>query len=83
MTRNLAPRINAACGPSSSLIPVRRVAGESPVQHMDVISAMQAWKQEVEDRLASYRLTIHLGKHTRLTNEGFPFLGFTDYPYRR
>ncbi|MBN2549764.1 MAG: hypothetical protein JXB15_11435 [Anaerolineales bacterium] len=41
------------------------------------------WKEQIEARLASLRLTIHPGAHPRPVSEGFPFLGFVIYPNRR
>jgi hypothetical protein len=41
------------------------------------------WKEQLEQRLAGLRLTIHSGAHPRPVGEGIPFLGFTVFPDRR
>ncbi len=41
------------------------------------------WRDEVVERLAALRLTIHPGAHPRPVEEGIPFLGFVVYPERR
>ena len=38
------------------------------------------WKQAIERSLAGLRLTIHPGAHPMPVEEGFPFLGFYDFP---
>lgn len=42
-----------------------------------------SWRRAAQERLARLRLTIHAGAHPRPVTEGFPFLGFVVYPYRR
>ncbi len=41
------------------------------------------WKERLEQRFASLRLTIHPGAHPRLVSEGIPFLGFMVFPDKR
>ncbi|MEW5989486.1 MAG: reverse transcriptase domain-containing protein, partial [Chloroflexota bacterium] len=41
------------------------------------------WKQAIEDRLATLRLTIHPVAHPRPVSEGIPFLGFTVFSDHR
>ena len=38
------------------------------------------WKHEIEQFLASLRLTMHPGSHPRPVSEGIPFLGFQIFP---
>ncbi len=40
-------------------------------------------KEAVEERLAGLRLGLHPGAHPRPVNEGFGFLGFMLFPWRR
>ncbi|MGH7494138.1 MAG: reverse transcriptase domain-containing protein [bacterium] len=42
-----------------------------------------SWKIAAQQKLMSYRLTIHAGTHPRPVSEGIPFLGFVIYPQRR
>lgn len=44
---------------------------------------LHAWRAAIEARLGRLRLAIHPGAHPRPVSEGFPFLGFTVFPYRR
>jgi retron-type reverse transcriptase len=41
------------------------------------------WREQVVDRLATLRLTIHPGAQPRPVAEGIPFLGFTIFPQNR
>ena len=41
------------------------------------------WKQAVEEKLATLRLTMHPHAHPRPVTEGIPFLGFVVYPTHR
>ncbi len=42
-----------------------------------------SWKQAIEDRLATLRMTIHPRAHPRPVTDGIPFLGLVIYPDRR
>ncbi len=42
-----------------------------------------SWKRQIENRLATFRLTLHAGAHPRPVTEGIPFLGFIVFPQRR
>jgi RNA-directed DNA polymerase len=45
---------------------------------------LHQWRQQIETRLAHYRLSIHPGTHPRPVTEGVSFLGFIVFPqYRR
>ncbi len=46
-------------------------------------ATLWGWKNALEERLASLRLTIHPGAHPRPVTEGFSFLGFIIYPQKR
>ncbi|MEN8167001.1 MAG: reverse transcriptase domain-containing protein [Pseudomonadota bacterium] len=41
------------------------------------------WKERLEQRFASLRLTIHPGAHPRPVSEGIPFLGFIVFSEKR
>jgi hypothetical protein len=41
------------------------------------------WKDKIEKKLASLRLTIHDGAHPIPVTEGFSFLGFRIFPQKR
>ena len=41
------------------------------------------WKNAVQERLATLRVTMHPGAHPRPVDEGIPFLGFVVFPQRR
>ncbi|GIK54558.1 MAG: RNA-dependent DNA polymerase [Chloroflexi bacterium] len=45
-------------------------------------ATLWAWHEEVGDRLAELRLTVHPGAHPRPVSEGIPFLGFHIFPER-
>lgn len=49
----------------------------------DSKAALWRWKEKVERRLSSLRLTVHPGAHPRPVTEGVPFLGFTVFPDHR
>lgn len=44
---------------------------------------LHQWRQQIETRLARYRLTIHPGTHPRPVTEGVSFLGFIVFPQQR
>jgi hypothetical protein len=46
-------------------------------------ATLWTWKDAVQDRLATLRLTIHPGTHPRPVVEGIPCLGFVVFPQRR
>ena len=46
-------------------------------------AVLWAWRDEIVERLADLRLTIHPGAHPRPVEEGIPFLGFVVYPEQR
>lgn len=46
-------------------------------------STLWAWKAAIVRRLERLRVTLHPGGHPRPVTEGFPFLGFVVFPWRR
>ncbi|MCL4506724.1 MAG: RNA-directed DNA polymerase [Chloroflexi bacterium] len=50
----------------------------------DDLKQLWAWREQIVQRLARFRLTIHLPQaHPYPVNEGIPFLGFVVFPDRR
>ncbi|MEW5869483.1 MAG: reverse transcriptase domain-containing protein [Chloroflexota bacterium] len=69
-----------------------RCEGRSPaylrfVDDILLFGNSKAWlwacKQAIQERLARLRLVIHPGAQPRPVGQGFPFLGFVVYPWRR